>query len=107
MLCLIQYTWQALTYDKTAFMRSGTIVLPMWQNAVSLTRIVDLSLRISGRSRDMEFLEKVGDFFEVASGSLVRGITTLFGSSNERHIKRLGFRSRQTGKHDHRSRFAA
>ncbi len=39
----------------------------------------------------MEFLEKVGDFFEVASGSLVRGITTLFGSSNERHIKRLGF----------------
>ena len=39
----------------------------------------------------MEFLEKVGDFFEVASGKLVRGITTLFGSSNERHIKRLGF----------------
>ncbi len=39
----------------------------------------------------MEFLEKVGDFFEVASGKLVRGITTMFGSSNERHIKRLGF----------------
>lgn len=39
----------------------------------------------------MEFMEKVGDFFEVASGKLVRGITTLFGSSNERHIKRLGF----------------
>ncbi len=39
----------------------------------------------------MEFLEKVGDFFEVASGKLVRGITTLFGSSNERHIRRLGF----------------
>jgi len=39
----------------------------------------------------MEFLEKVGDFFEVASGKLVRGLTTMFGSSNERHIKRLGF----------------
>lgn len=46
----------------------------------------------------MEFLEKVGDFFEVASGSLVRGITTLFGSSNERHIKRLGFIRDKQGK---------
>ncbi len=34
-LCLIQYTWQALTYDKIAFRRPGTIVLPMWQNAVT------------------------------------------------------------------------
>lgn len=46
----------------------------------------------------MEFLEKVGDFFDVASGKLVRGITTMFGSSNERHIKRLGFLRDKQGK---------
>jgi hypothetical protein len=31
MLCLIQYTWRALTYDKTAILRSESIVLPMRQ----------------------------------------------------------------------------
>jgi hypothetical protein len=35
MVCLIQYTCQPLTYDKTAIFRSEKIVLPKWQNAVS------------------------------------------------------------------------
>ena len=39
----------------------------------------------------MEFIEKVGDFFNAASGKIERGITSLFGSSNERRMKRLGF----------------
>ncbi|MCA9036038.1 MAG: preprotein translocase subunit SecA [Planctomycetaceae bacterium] len=39
----------------------------------------------------MEFIEKVGDFFNAASGKIERGITNLFGSSNERRMKRLGF----------------
>ena len=34
-LCVIQYTWHDLTYDKTAHIQSGKILLPMWQNAVS------------------------------------------------------------------------
>ncbi len=33
-VCLIQYTCQPLTYDKTAIFRSEKIVLPKWQNAV-------------------------------------------------------------------------
>jgi len=33
MLYPIQYTWQALTYDKTAVFRSESIVLPMRQSA--------------------------------------------------------------------------
>ena len=39
----------------------------------------------------MEFLEKVGDIFGAAATKFERGITSLFGSSNERHIKQLGF----------------
>ena len=39
----------------------------------------------------MEFLEKVGDFFTAATQKIERGITTLFGSSNERQMRRLGF----------------
>ncbi|MBL8811242.1 MAG: preprotein translocase subunit SecA [Planctomycetaceae bacterium] len=44
----------------------------------------------------MEFLEKVGDFFSAATHRIERGITGLFGSSNERRMKKLGFvRDRQ------------
>ena len=44
----------------------------------------------------MEFLEKVGDFFTAASTRIERSITSLFGSSNERRMKKLGFvRDRQ------------
>jgi preprotein translocase subunit SecA len=44
----------------------------------------------------MELLEKVGDFFNAATARIERGITSLFGSSNERRMKRLGFvRDRQ------------
>ena len=39
----------------------------------------------------MEFLEKVGDFFTAATTRFERGITSLFGSSNERRIRTLGF----------------
>ncbi|MCH2210770.1 MAG: preprotein translocase subunit SecA [Fuerstiella sp.] len=39
----------------------------------------------------MELLEKVGDFFTAATTKFERGITNLFGSSNERRIRQLGF----------------
>lgn len=39
----------------------------------------------------MEFLEKVGDFFTAATTKFERGITNLFGSSNERRVRQLGF----------------
>jgi preprotein translocase subunit SecA len=39
----------------------------------------------------MEFLEKVGDFFSATTHRIERGITSLFGSSNERRMRRLGF----------------
>jgi preprotein translocase subunit SecA len=39
----------------------------------------------------MEFLEKVGDFFTATGSSIERSITALFGSANERRMKRLGF----------------
>ena len=39
----------------------------------------------------MEFLEKVGDFFTAATTKFERGITNLFGSSNDRRIRQLGF----------------
>ncbi len=39
----------------------------------------------------MELLEKVGDFFNATTAKIERGITSLFGSSNERRMKRLGF----------------
>ena len=46
----------------------------------------------------MEFLEKVGDFFTAASTRIERGITSLFGSSNERRMKKLGFVRDRQGK---------
>ena len=46
----------------------------------------------------MEFLEKVGDFFNATTSKFERGITSLFGSSNERRIKRLGFVRDKQGK---------
>jgi preprotein translocase subunit SecA len=39
----------------------------------------------------MEFLEKVGDFFTATGSKLERGITSLFGSANERRMKKIGF----------------
>jgi len=39
----------------------------------------------------MEFLDRVGDFFNATTGKIERGITNFFGSSNERRMKRLGF----------------
>ena len=39
----------------------------------------------------MEILEKVGDFFNATTARIERGITSLFGSSNERRMRRLGF----------------
>ncbi|MEN9557014.1 MAG: hypothetical protein RLZZ232_3300 [Planctomycetota bacterium] len=46
----------------------------------------------------MELLEKVGDFFTATTHRIERGITTLFGSSNERRMKRLGFVRDRDGK---------
>jgi preprotein translocase subunit SecA len=39
----------------------------------------------------MEFLEKLGDFFVNLTATIERFITGLFGASNERLMKRLGF----------------
>jgi len=39
----------------------------------------------------MEFIEKVGDFFTSATSKIERGITSIFGSSNENRIKKIGF----------------
>ena len=39
----------------------------------------------------MEFLEKIGDAFTSVTGKLERGITSVFGSSNENKIKKFGF----------------
>ena len=46
----------------------------------------------------MEILEKVGDFFSAATYRIERGITSLFGSSNERRMRRLGFVRDQQGR---------
>ncbi len=39
----------------------------------------------------MEFLEKLGDWFNVLTGFVERLITRFFGSSNERQIREVGF----------------
>ncbi|APZ92353.1 preprotein translocase subunit SecA [Fuerstiella marisgermanici] len=39
----------------------------------------------------MEVIERVGDFFTAATGKIERGITSIFGSSNENRIKKIGF----------------
>ncbi len=46
----------------------------------------------------MEFLEKVGDFFTATGVSIERGITALFGSANERRMRKLGFVRDRDGK---------
>jgi preprotein translocase subunit SecA len=46
----------------------------------------------------MEFLEKVGDFFSATGNKIERGITALFGSSNERRMRKLGFTRDRDGK---------
>ena len=46
----------------------------------------------------MEFLEKLGDWFNAFLGGSERFITNLFGSSNERRIKKLGFDRDRHGK---------
>lgn len=41
---------------------------------------------------------KVGDFFTAVTGKVERGITGMFGSSNERRVKNIGFaRDKKTG----------
>jgi preprotein translocase subunit SecA len=45
----------------------------------------------------MEFLEKVGDFFTATGSKIERGITTLFGSANERRMRKLGFKRDRDG----------
>ncbi|MFK7821904.1 MAG: DEAD/DEAH box helicase, partial [Planctomycetaceae bacterium] len=39
----------------------------------------------------MEILDRIGDVFNAATGGIERGITKIFGSSNERRVKELGF----------------
>jgi preprotein translocase subunit SecA len=39
----------------------------------------------------MEFLDRIGDVFNAATGGIERGITKIFGSSNDRRVKELGF----------------
>jgi preprotein translocase subunit SecA len=39
----------------------------------------------------MEFLEKIGDFFVSLTAMIERFLTGLFGASNERLMRRLGF----------------
>src|SRR5262245_37546675 len=39
----------------------------------------------------MEFLEKIGDFFIALTAAIERLVTRLFGASNERMMRRLGF----------------
>ena len=39
----------------------------------------------------MEFLEKIGDFFVALTAAIERFVTGLFGASNERMMKRIGF----------------
>ncbi|MBL8820496.1 MAG: preprotein translocase subunit SecA [Planctomyces sp.] len=46
----------------------------------------------------MELLEKVGDFFTATTSKIERGITSLFGSSNERRMRKLGFVRDKSGK---------
>ena len=46
----------------------------------------------------MEFLEKVGDFFTTATGRIERSITSIFGSSNENRIRKIGFLRDKHGK---------
>src|SRR5262245_52508512 len=42
-------------------------------------------------SNSMEFLEKIGDFFIALTAAIERLVTRLFGASNERMMRRLGF----------------
>jgi hypothetical protein len=45
-----------------------------------------------------QVLDKVGDFFNAITYGIERGLTSVFGASNERMIRRLGFirRGRET-----------
>ena len=45
----------------------------------------------------MEFLEKIGDFFVSLLAAVERFITGLFGASNERMIRRMGFDRSKSG----------
>ena len=39
----------------------------------------------------MEFLEKLGEWFTSFTGGIEKIITRLFGASNERQIRKIGF----------------
>lgn len=46
----------------------------------------------------MELIEKVGDFFNATTEKIERSITSVFGSSNEKQIKKFGFaRDKKSG----------
>ena len=44
----------------------------------------------------MDFLEKIGDFFIALTAAIERFVTGLFGASNERQIRKLGFTRKGT-----------
>ena len=46
----------------------------------------------------MQILDKVGDAFNVVLGGAERFITNIFGSSNERRVRNIGFSRDKTGK---------
>ena len=47
--------------------------------------------RADDRPPTMEQLDRIGDVFEAATGRITNTITRLFGSSNERRVRQLGF----------------
>ena len=46
----------------------------------------------------MEFLDRLGDWFNAVFGTIERFITGLFGSSNERRIRQIGFARDKSGR---------
>ena len=46
----------------------------------------------------MEILDKVGDAFNLVLGGAERFITNIFGSSNERRVRNIGFSRDKSGK---------
>ncbi|QDU80270.1 preprotein translocase subunit SecA [Polystyrenella longa] len=45
----------------------------------------------------MQFLEKIGDFLAILTSAIEKFITNLFGSSNDRRIKRVGYVREKSG----------
>jgi preprotein translocase subunit SecA len=53
----------------------------------------------SNESMDVSILEKIGDTFSAFSEAVAGFITRLLGSSNERHVKKLGYIRSKDGSH--------